>query len=188
MTNVQHEDVVRELEEKLKTLPLSVQNAVTSVNPKNKLQNLSQKHRLHLDQWQLLEEEVMFAILGIEPAAKLNANLKRELGISDDIANSLAKDVSDLIFVPIRQELERQLEHPEAQEKQLSGVEAAREQALGEEKADEASTPTMPAPTPPAPKAEASVARAPASGAYKPGEASTARKSIADDPYRELPQ
>ena len=89
---------------------------------------------------------------------------------------------------------------PEAKEKEVSGVEAARTQMLAGtgdrgkvigEREETLSKPMTPSPvvpaTPPSPPPGEKAVRMPASGAYKPGEASTARKDIHDDPYREPP-
>ncbi|MBI4093729.1 hypothetical protein HY417_02090 [Candidatus Kaiserbacteria bacterium] len=116
--------------ERLKSLPKVVRDAITSVDLKKQLQELANKHKLHLDQWQLLENEVMLTLLGFDEPEKLQENIKREVNVTDDVATNLALDISHIVYEPIRQELERQLEHPEAKEKELTGVEQAREQAL----------------------------------------------------------
>ena len=194
--------------ERLKLLPKVVRDAITSVDIKKQLQELANQHKLHLDQWQVLENEVMLTLLGFDNPENLAENIKKEVNVSDEIAAQLASDISRIVYEPIRQELERQLEHPEAKEKEVSGVEAAREQALGQGsavsgqlsgdekthqaesgksgklKAESYPVPGTPPPTPPTEKA----IRAPSSGAYKTGEASTLRRDIADDPYREAPQ
>lgn len=209
LTNAELKDI---FEERLKELPQVVRDAITSVDIKKQLQELANHHKLHLDQWQLLENEVMLTLLGLEEPESLQENIKKQIGLSDEIAASLAADISKIVFEPIRQELERELEHPEAKEKEVSGVEAAREQALANQQpADSASsverrasTPTspqdssgssqlaarsspIPATPPPTPPTEKAI-RAPSSGAYKTGEASSQRRDIADDPYREAPQ
>lgn len=177
------------LAQRFKELPSPVQQAITSSDVEKRLRELATQHRLHVDQWDGLENEVMLALLGFEHPQDLEKNLAAVLGSDGESIKNIAQDINRIVFEPIREELERQLEHPEAQEKRLTGAEAAREQILGGNEANAAPMPTTPpAPTPPAPKAEATVVRAPASGAYKPGEASTARKSVTDDPYRELPQ
>src|SRR3989344_5827460 len=93
-------------------LPRALQNAITSAEIEKKLRGLSETHKLHLDQWQKLENEVMLALLGFQPVENLEANIKNEVGIAEEEAKALAGDIADTIFEPIREELERELEKP----------------------------------------------------------------------------
>ena len=155
------------LQERFKQLPKVVQDAITSADVEKRMRTLADTQKLHLDQWEALENEVMLALLGFQPVEDLEKNIKSEVNVSDEVATMLASEVSKIVFEPIREELERELAHP--------------------------STPTTPpAPavlpaTPPAPANEAKAVRAPAAETYKPGEPSTERKVVHDDPYREPP-
>lgn len=170
--------------ERFALLPKPVQNAITSTDVEKRLRVLADTYKLHLDQWELLENEVKLALYGFQPVEDLGGNIEKEIGVSQELARSLAEDVSRIIFEPIRQQLERQLEHPEAKSEEKSGVEAAREQVLaGNQQETPPVVPATPPQSPPATKVE----RGPASGTYKPGETSTERKNIHDDPYREPP-
>ncbi|OGG72615.1 hypothetical protein A3A38_03200 [Candidatus Kaiserbacteria bacterium RIFCSPLOWO2_01_FULL_53_17] len=184
-----------QVQQRFQQLPKVVQDAITSTDVERRLRKLADTQKLHVDQWESLENEVMLTLLGIETVESFEKNITSEVGVTSDVAHILAENINTIVFEPIRQELERQLEHPEAHAESVSGVEAARSQILGTKEIPLAApTPTQPpqlliAPaTPSAPPPEVTVARAPASGAYKPGEASTERKSIVDDPYREPPQ
>ena len=191
---------------RLKELPKVLQDAIGSSNVEQHLHDLADTHKLHLDQWQQLENEVMLTLLGFEAPEKLAENLEQNVRVSREIASTLAADISRIVFEPIRQELERELEHPEAKEKEVSSVDAARTQMLGEKPeagspqpaADsnqglatgsqlQATSSVIPATPPPPPPAEKAI-RMLASGAYVPGEASSLRRDIVDDPYRETPQ
>ena len=202
-------ELQKELEVRLKELPKVVRDAIRSADIEKRLRSLADTHKLHLDQWGKLENEVMLALLGFQPVEDLQQNIKSEVGTSDEIAAALAADISKGVFEPIRQELERELEHPDAKAKEESAVEGMRTQMLGEqrtenseqkiargEQAPEEKLPVvaspLPAPsvvsaTPPPPPPTEKAVRMPASGAYKPGEASAARKDVHDDPYREPP-
>lgn len=171
-----------EISARFKALPPVVQKAITSSDIEKHLRTMADGQKLHVDQWQALENEVMFALLGMRQVADLEKNLTKSLGVSAEISHTLALDVNRIVFEPIRQELERELQHPQAQQAAVSGTEAVRAQALSQEAAAAA-----PAPTPAASKPDTTAARAPSSGTYKPGEASSQRKSVTDDPYREPP-
>ena len=164
------------LEERLKSLPKVVQNAITSAGVESHLRMLAETHKLHLDQWQVLENNVMLTLLGFQDPKELKQNIKDDVGVSDEIAGAIAADISRIVFEPIREELERALEHPDAQAKDETGVEKMTAQIL-------APAPIAPIPTNPDSKA----IRAPLSDVYKAGETSTDRKTVHSDPYRESP-
>jgi len=179
-------DLKERLQKRFQQLPQVVQNAITSADVEQHLRKMAETQKLHLDQWETLENEVMLTLYGFQPAEDLEKNIKSEVGVSDEVAKSLAEDVSKIVFQPIREELERQLEHPDAKAVEVSGVETARTQMLAGEAAKSAAPPVLPA-TPPAEPVTGTVVRAPVSEAYKAGEPSTTRKSVEDDPYREPP-
>jgi hypothetical protein len=174
------------IQERFKQLPKVVQDAINSSDVEKHMRELADKQKLHVDQWQTLENEVMLALLGFKQAEELEKNLLKEVGVSAEVAHELAININNIVFEPIRQELERQLEHPEAQAATVSGIEATRTQILGTEDGKQPPQ-AAPAPTPATPAPEGNVARAPSSGDYKPGATSAQRKTVVDDPYREPP-
>ncbi|MEK7155268.1 MAG: hypothetical protein AAB734_00130 [Patescibacteria group bacterium] len=190
--NPQNTTLQQQLDEQFKQLPQIVQNAITSADIEKHLRALADTQRLHLDQWQKLENEVMLTLLGIQQIESLQRNIQSEVGVTSEVAQELAESINKIVFEPIRQELERQLTHPDAQAKQVSDVEAARDQTL----AGARSVPTAPSPsapavapaTPPAPAVDVKVTRPSESTAYKPGETSAQRAAVHDDPYREPPK
>lgn len=103
-------------------LPKALQSAITSADVEKKLRGLSETHKLHLDQWQKLENEVMLALLGFQPVENLEANIKNEVGIAEEEAKALAVDIADTIFEPIREELEKELGGPATEEEKVSDV------------------------------------------------------------------
>lgn len=176
------------LTERFKELPKVVQNAITSADVTKQLRQLADTNKLHIDQWETLENEVMMTLFGVTPFDELQANIEKHVGVSNEMARELTVNISKIVFQPIREELERELEHPDAKAAEVSGVEAARTEALG----DEAALVLPPAPvvapaTPPAESPTQKVERAPASPAYKAEQASSSRKDVVDDPYREQP-
>ncbi len=207
-------DIDKAFAERLAMLPPVVQAAIQSADLEKHLRALADGHKLHIDQWELLQNEVKLALLGFEDAEKLPENLESVVGVDHETSGALAQAINDEIFEPIRQELERALTHPEAQETQVSDIEKARLEALalakatGEDVAPSIpasaiaaatapaqSTPSAAAPaapaiqpaTPPALAPEGKAVRAPVSETYKPAQPSTERKDVANDPYRESP-
>jgi hypothetical protein len=180
-TEMGDKELNSKLVERFKSLPKPVQDAINSASVEEHLRTLATTHKLHLDQWQLLENAVMLTLLGFQEPENFKQNIKNDLVVTEEVAAALAADISRVVFDPIRQELERELDHPDAQAKGETGVEKVTAQAL----AANAPAPAPIAPPPTTPDTKA--VRAPISGAYKPGEASTARKDVVNDPYRVPP-
>ena len=181
-------ELEKALKERFQKLPKVLQNAITSADVEKRMRGLADTHKLHLDQWQSLENEVMLTLLGVQPIEDLEKNLKNEIVVSSETAKLLAGDISKIVFAPIREELERELEHPDAKAAAVSDVEGARAQALTAEAASTApAAPAVLPATPPAESPTTKIERAPVSESYKAGETSAERKSVHDDPYREIP-
>ncbi|MDO8481897.1 MAG: hypothetical protein Q7S75_02340 [bacterium] len=188
-----------ELKKRFLQLPQPLRKAIISADIEDKLHKLSESHKLHLDQWQKLENEVMLALLGFQQVEKLEENIKNEVGVSAEIASALAGDIADTIFLPIREELERELGPAPEKEEGESAVDEVRKvsesQAITEAvpaggqsqllAANSANTLLLlPATPPPPPKTEKSV-RAPIAESYTSQIPSHERKAIEGDPYRE---
>src|SRR3989338_8105208 len=107
---VNQQDVKSILKERFAELPLVVQKAIQSEDIAKNLRELSDRHKLHLDQWETLEGEVTMALFGITPVNELQAQIEKEVRVSPETAQMLATDIFRIVFDPIRQELERELE------------------------------------------------------------------------------
>ncbi len=171
------------MQERFKQLPKVVQDAITSADVEQHLRTLADNHKLHLDQWATLENEVMLALLGFQPVTDLVKNIEKEVGVDSATAVALASDISTVVFTPIRGELERLLDHPAAEATATSGVEDVRTQILSQREA--APMPVVQAATPPPTAPIQKVERTPLSGTYAPSIASHERKTVEGDPYRE---
>ena len=58
--------------------PEDVRTAITSVDLRNKLRSVAEKHRLHVDQAGALENETMLVMLGLEHPRDYIQNLERK--------------------------------------------------------------------------------------------------------------
>lgn len=172
----------QQIQERFSTLPPVVQKTIESAEVEAHLRQLASQHKLHVDQWELLENEVVMTLLGFAKTADLTTNIEKSVGTDRATAESLASDISKIVFEPIRQELERELQHPEAVEKKSTDVEQMRTQMLSK---SESTTPTVVPATPPTPAPEKKIERAPAVTTYAPATPSHERKGIEGDPYRE---
>lgn len=87
-------------------LPKIVQDAINSSDLTGKMRKLAEKHKLHLDKWSILEDEITFALFGITPPENLVGNIQKELGISMEEAIAINNDAVEIIFEPIRLQLQ----------------------------------------------------------------------------------
>lgn len=191
MASEQNNELQIQLAARFKQLPVVIQNAITSADVEQHLRALADTNKLHLDQWEILENEVMLTLMGFQKMEDLDKNIRESVDVTPEVARQLAHDISETIFAPIRGELERLLEHPDAQAATVSDVETARTEVLGQNTSrtiTPAATPSLPAiipATPPAPPPTDKAVRANPSPMYTPQAPSQERKGIAGDPYRE---
>lgn len=100
-----NEDSKKIIAEAFKRLPKKVQDAVTSSDLARKLEIISKKHNLHIDQSDALETETMFVMLELEPAKDYLENIERELRLTRDEATAVANDVNESILKDIKDSL-----------------------------------------------------------------------------------
>jgi len=93
--------------EQMKKLPKDVVAAIISVDYKTKLQEITKRQRLLIDQAGKLEMETTLVMIGLEPLADFIGNIQREMGIDTIRAKEVAMDVSENIFKPIRDSLQK---------------------------------------------------------------------------------
>lgn len=147
-------DIEQAIQEQFQALPESVRGAITSAHVDSQLREMEKKYGLHIDQWAKLENQIMLTVLGLSEADDLVHNIVSQVGITEELANTIVDDVSVTIFKPIREELERQLAHPDAVEKVQSSVDQMRGQVLAQAGGSSAPAP-QPNPTPTQPAAPA---------------------------------
>src|ERR1700761_2951610 len=103
-------DLQQQIADRFKQLPKVVQDAITSADVEKRMRELADTQKLHLDQWEALENEEMLTLLGFQPIDELEKNIKSEVGVTDEVAKALTESISKIVFEPIRGELERSLE------------------------------------------------------------------------------
>jgi hypothetical protein len=188
MDNSKEEKTLEQIvEERLTQLPQVVQNAIRSGDVTAHMRKLAETHKLHVDQWETLEEEVQYTLLGLQPAEELEQNIKNEVGVTAEVARALTLSIAETVFEPIREALERELSHPEAKKEEVGALETSRQQAIASEHATAVpNTPraVLPATPPPAPP-QGTAKRTPISDTYLSSTPSHERKVIEGDPYRE---
>lgn len=154
--------MTKEIEQQIQTrfaqLPVAVQEAVTDSSVEEKLRSLAKKHKLHLDQWVLLENEIMLTLLGIEEPENMAKNIAKEVGIEETLAQKLVDDIGVEVFKPIRGRMEITLDSKSLKREVLSKPQ----------------------------KKDGELKKVPSDTvAYKPGQRSNERRDVQEDPYRE---
>lgn len=187
MTDLTQEQLTTQLQDRFKQLPKPIQNAITSADVQKQLRELADTAKLHVDQWQILENDVMLTLLGFQETEKLAEHLQHDLEVPAGLAASLAENISKIVFDPIREELERELDNPDAKARTQTVADAALQEEKSQEVAPTAAISTVAPATPPPEKPVEKAVRAPIAESYKPGEVSSERKVVTDDPYREPP-
>lgn len=85
----------------LNELPKPVRDFVTGPERARIALSLTQKYRLHVDEAGEFERAYMFMLLGIASPEEFVDNLTKA-GIAPEIVRALARDVNELVFVPLR--------------------------------------------------------------------------------------
>ena len=101
------------IEEQLKTLPPNLQQAINAVPWKTLVQEIGKAKTLDAEQIVALEQETMFIIHAFENPNDYVSNIVREVGVSEEVAYTIAESVANKIFDPI---LEKSEEHENAKE------------------------------------------------------------------------
>lgn len=164
-----------QLQQRFQQLPKVVQDAIQSADIEKHMRALAETQKLHIDQWQSLDNVVLLTLLGFQRVENLQERIKKEVGVDDATAASLSENISKIVFEPVREELERYLSHPDAKAKEVSDIEAVGKAAIAAEQGA------------PEKAAQPVVRTSAVSESYKAGETSAVRKDIHNDPYRESP-
>jgi hypothetical protein len=86
-------------------LPVELQKAIASSDLPNKLEDISRRNKLMIDQAGNLETETLIILLGLEPLKDYEDNLVKNVGLNRSLAITVAHDVDELIFKNIRETL-----------------------------------------------------------------------------------
>ncbi len=85
----------------MKELPKPVQDFLAGPERDRISNELSQKHRLHVDQAGEFERAYLFMLLGIMSPNEFVSTLT-EAGIAPEAVSALAADVNEMVFIPLR--------------------------------------------------------------------------------------
>lgn len=98
-------DIKKEIQTRFTLLPPDLQSVITSSEYQMKLFEIAQKHKITYEQLGALEMETTMVLLGMTPPAEFRDELQIQLKLNDPEIEALVKEVSDIVFVPIRESL-----------------------------------------------------------------------------------
>ncbi len=107
----------QEFEKYIESLPPELKEAIYSIDYPTKLQEISSKHKLMIDQAGKFEIETTLVMAGIEPLKQYINNIVKNVGLSESQAIAIAKDTDELIFKNIRESLRKINEQIEEEDK-----------------------------------------------------------------------
>ena len=96
-----------QVEKRLAELPEDVRAAVLGADLDKHIQEIGATHQLHIDQIGVLSDEVLLAMLGFTELDKLSESIAAQAHIDAATAEKVAQDVSEHVFLPIRESMER---------------------------------------------------------------------------------
>lgn len=141
-------DIAKKVAARFEELPELVQNAIKSADFDQKMQGVVQRHQLHIDQAGALGDETLMVMMGFTPPAEFAESIEKQLNVSKAQSEAIAQDVSDSLFIPIREAMQEFLENKALLQTIVS--EKPNAQKPSAPVAPAAPTP-MAAPTPPPP-------------------------------------
>jgi hypothetical protein len=97
-------------EQKIKiyeSLPPELKEAIISVETSEKIQRISEKYSLMLDEMSELADEINLFMLGLTKQADFVGSIAKRLGINEDVAEKISIDVNTEILDAIRDSLRK---------------------------------------------------------------------------------
>lgn len=96
---------LKDLPERFKNLPSEVQSAIASVDTLAALQEIALRHKIQIDELELLCDEVVSVMLGLVHPKDLGKNLQSQIQVTLEEAAAITHDIDEQIFKPIRASL-----------------------------------------------------------------------------------
>ena len=95
------------LEEKYRSIPDDVREAISSSDVNQKLQTLTDKYKLQFDEAEKLTQEIGSVMLGLKHPDNFVKNIQSATGLGYQTARQIAEEVNNIIFADIRDSLKQ---------------------------------------------------------------------------------
>jgi len=93
------------LEEKYRSIPSNVREAISSTDVNQKLQDIVNKYKLQFDEGEELTKEIGYVMLGLKSSDDFVKNIQRATELNKETAEKIAEDVNNIIFKDIKSSL-----------------------------------------------------------------------------------
>ena len=90
------------IKERFDALPESIKEIIMSSNYQNTLLEISKQHNLNVEQMGILERETTMVMMGLTNPNSFEVELIRELGFEKEKVHLIVTDISERIFLKIR--------------------------------------------------------------------------------------
>lgn len=106
------QNIAEQVQKRMGELPEDVRRAIQSADFDKKLQDVATKHQLHIDQTGSLEDETLLVMMGFTQPAEFAKHIEEQARVPADKAAQIAGDISQQIFLPIRESMKKFMEKP----------------------------------------------------------------------------
>lgn len=96
-----------ETKAKFNSLPDGIKKLLYSFEMTAVITKVGEKHGLHLDQMDFLNAETAQVMIGFLDAKDFSEAIAEDLGVDQQKANAIAKDVNDMLFAKIREVMQK---------------------------------------------------------------------------------
>jgi len=96
-----------ETKKKFDALPQGVKDLLYSFEMTSIITKIGEKHALHIDQMDTLNNETAQVMLGLTDTSEFPEILVEDLGVDKELADAIARDINDLLFTKVREALKK---------------------------------------------------------------------------------
>lgn len=119
------EELQQQIQKRMDELPEDVRQAIQSAELGKKLQEIGNKHQLHIDQVGTLSDETVLVLLGFSDPGEFVGTLTEGLHIPSQEAEKIAGDVTEQVFLPIRESMQAFMEGQESLAQAITATEVS---------------------------------------------------------------
>ena len=103
----------KEIQQALSELPENIQEAVENFNWSKEILAIARKYEIQIDDINILKEQTMLVIVGLEPASDYKDNLVEHMGINENLASQLVFESNENIFKELQRRMFFKEQHNE---------------------------------------------------------------------------
>ena len=109
-------DLAQQIQNRIAELPEDIQRAIMSADLDKKIQDIGNKHALHIDQTASLGDETLLVMLGFSKPEEFPLHIATQVRVPPEEASKLSSDISEQIFMSIRESMKKFAEQKQTAE------------------------------------------------------------------------